>query len=265
MVEQLLPEREMDLLINSNADHGQGTSPDIAASTEDYARRFYGRTGAWFNKVQGDATLRMLEPWPAATVLDVGGGHGQLAPLLVENNYKVTVHGSAPACIKRISHLVDADRCSFVTSNMFNLPFPDQSMDIVLAFRVMAHLPSWPRFVGELTRVARHAVVVDFPSSRSLNFFSPLFFNLKLKLEGNTRGFSVLRESILVSEFERRHFSVAGRYAQYFVPMFVHRTLKMRTLSVALEKPFRWTGLTALLGSPLIMKFVRSGDGSPRD
>lgn len=199
----------------------------------------------------------MLKAWPAATVLDVGGGHGQLAPLLVENGFKVTVQGSSPVCRDRISHLVDDDRCSFVTSEIFNLPFPDQSVDVVLAFRLLAHLPSWPQFVGELTRVARHAVVLDFPSSRSLNFFSPLFFSLKLRMEGNTRDFSVLKESSLVAEFERRHFVASERYSQYFLPMFVHRALNMRTLSVGLEQPFRWTGLTALLGSPLIMKFVR--------
>lgn len=264
MVRHIIRERDEELFIELNPDGERENAPDIAASSEDYARRFFGATGSWFTRVQGDATLRMLKPWPAATVLDVGGGHGQLAPLLVENNFKVTVHGSDPVCINRVSRLVADGRCSFVTGDLFKLPFPDQSVDIVIAFRLLAHLPDWPRFVGELTRVARHAVVLDFPPSRSLNFFLPLFFKLKLKLEGNTRVFSVLKESSLVSEFERRRFVAAERYAQYFMPMFVHRTLKMHTLSFVLEQPFRWTGLTAFLGSPLIMKFVRSGDASHR-
>ncbi|NEO49979.1 MAG: class I SAM-dependent methyltransferase, partial [Moorea sp. SIO4A3] len=51
---------------------------DIETSSEDYASRFAGEIGAWLLKVQEDATLKMLTPYPKATILDVGGGHGQL-------------------------------------------------------------------------------------------------------------------------------------------------------------------------------------------
>lgn len=47
---------------------------DIETSSEDYASRFAGAVGAWLLKTQEDATLRMLLPYPGATVLDVGGG-----------------------------------------------------------------------------------------------------------------------------------------------------------------------------------------------
>ena len=49
---------------------------DIDTSSDDYARRFSGKTGAWFLKVQQAATMRMLALSCQKTILDVGGGHG---------------------------------------------------------------------------------------------------------------------------------------------------------------------------------------------
>lgn len=249
--------KKMDGFLDSASIGGLYESPDIESSSEDYASRFAGRTGKWFLKIQGNATLRMLKPWPAAKILDLGGGHGQLAPFLTSDDYKLTVHGSSPVCIDRVNSLVADGKCSYVTSSLFALPFPDRSFDVVTAFRLMAHLANWRRLVEEMTRVARYAVLIDFPPSRSLNCLSPLLFNVKLKVEGNTRNFLILKKSDVISAFEDHHFGPAEKYAQYFLPMFVHRVLKMDFLSAALEKPFRWMGLTSLVGSPLIMKFVR--------
>ena len=88
---------------------------DIETSNDDYATRFRGATGAWMLKVQERGVLKLLgaRVAPGATVLDVGGGHGQLAHPLADAGYKVSVIGSAPSCRHHIADLVDADRCSF--------------------------------------------------------------------------------------------------------------------------------------------------------
>ncbi len=53
---------------------------DIETSSDGYANRFGGKTGAWMLAVQERVTKQLLRDVPAsATVLDVGGGHGQLA------------------------------------------------------------------------------------------------------------------------------------------------------------------------------------------
>lgn len=231
--------------------------PDLESSTEDYARRFAGPTGAWFLEVQEKATLRMLRPWPGASVLDVGGGHAQLAGPLAAAGYRVTVLGSDPRCSRLIEGLVREGTCSFATGYLLNLPYPDRSFDVVTAFRLIAHVPEWRRFIGELTRVARHAVIIDFAATRSLNALTPLLFRLKHRVEGNTRPYALFKEADLVAEFERNSFAPAERYGQFFLPMVAHRALKARPLSRASEAPFRWTGLTALFGSPVIMKLVR--------
>ena len=73
-------------------------APDIETASDDYARRFSGEVGAYFLDVQARTTLSLLEPWPGARVLDVGGGHGQVAIPLAENGFDVTVTGSSDEC-----------------------------------------------------------------------------------------------------------------------------------------------------------------------
>ncbi|MDQ2673475.1 MAG: methyltransferase, partial [Chloroflexota bacterium] len=68
---------------------------DVESSSEAYARRFAGPVGQWFLELQARLTLESLAGLPpGATILDVGGGHAQLAPPLVEAGYRVTVVGS---------------------------------------------------------------------------------------------------------------------------------------------------------------------------
>ena len=67
---------------------------DIETSSAAYASRFSGPTGSWLLRVQAEATLSMLQSYPQATILEVGGGHGQLTPHLLKAGHSVTVLGS---------------------------------------------------------------------------------------------------------------------------------------------------------------------------
>src|SRR5690349_12021332 len=129
-------------------------TPDIETSSEDYARRFAGAVGSYFLDVQAGITLRLLSPWPGARVLDVGGGHAQLAPLLVTHGYRVTVAGSEEICRARLDRSMAPGSFDFQACDLLDLPFPDRSFDAVLAFRLLAHLESWRQQVAELCRVA---------------------------------------------------------------------------------------------------------------
>lgn len=230
---------------------------DIETSSEDYAGRFSGPVGCWFLKVQEEATLRMLQVYPKARVLDVGGGHGQITGPLIQNGYRVTVLGSAEVCQSRIGKWIDGDRCSFQVGNVVALPFPDRSFDVVLSYRLLPHVDRWKTFLSELSRVAKKAVIVDYPSVRSVNYIAPLLFAFKKRLEGNTRPFTSFRESELVEAFKSFGFTLADRHPEFFLPMVLHRVLKQPGLSSVMERLFRLSGMTSLFGSPVIIKLVR--------
>ena len=230
---------------------------DIETSSEDYARRFSGAVGAWFLKIQEDATVRMLSDYPGASVLDVGGGHGQLAGALIQRGHRVTVVGSADVCKARLETFISEGRCDFKAGNLLALPYPDRAFDVVISYRLLAHVIQWSQLIRELTRVAREAVVIDYPSIRSFNWVAAQFFGLKKRIEGNTRPFACFKEADLVKLCETLGFARVDRYPEFFLPMVIHRLVQQPALSAAAEALFRYLRITSLLGSPVIVKFRR--------
>lgn len=229
---------------------------DIHTSSDEYAMRFSGPAGQWMLDVQEKITLRMVRRHPDASVLDVGGGHGQLTLPLCRDGWRVTVLGSDESCRRRIQPAVDAGLCRFMVGNVIELPLPDNTFDVVLCFRLLTHCERWPELVRELCRVARQGVIVDYPTGQSLNAIAPALFGAKKKFEKNTRTWALFRHRQVIDEFAKNGFVPAETRKQFFLPMVLHRMLKCRALSAALEAVCRALGLTRLWGSPVIVRMV---------
>ncbi len=236
---------------------GAWEDADVETSSEGYARRFAGPVGAWFLELQAQATLELLAPWPGARVLDVGGGHAQLTGPLVQAGYDVTVYGSAPICAERLAPWLGGGRARFETGSLLETPFPDRAFDVVLSFRLLPHVRRVDALIRELGRLAARAVVVDYPTGRSVNALSGAFFGLKKGVEGNTRPFRVFRDREITGEFGAHGFSPTGRRPQFFLPMALHRALRSAPVARGLEAVPRALGLTSLLGSPVILRLER--------
>ena len=236
---------------------GQALTPDIETSSEDYARRFTGEVGEYFLAVQTAAVLEMLAPWPGARVLDVGGGHAQLAPPLMAQGFEVTVTGSAEVCRQRLDRALSPGSFAFQVCALDRLPFADRSFDVALAFRLLTHLDGWREQVAELCRVAARAVIVDYPDTRSFNrLYAPLF-NWKKAVEGNTRTFHSFAPGEVPAELERHGFGRPVERRQFFLPMVVHRAVGRAGISRTAERVSAALGLTRRLGSPVILRMER--------
>lgn len=235
---------------------------DVESSSELYARRFAGPVGEWFLRLQARLTLESLAGLPpGATVLDVGGGHAQLALPLVEAGYRVTVVGSDPVCGARLAPLTAAGRCRFEVADLLALPYPGREFDAVLCYRLLAHSIDWRRLVGELCRVARHRVVVDYPARRSVNVASEGLFRIKSSIErGTTRPFALYGRTEVARKFEAEGFQVTAERPQFFLPMALYRLAGSAGLARAAEGIARRTGLTGMLGSPVIARADRRPD-----
>lgn len=230
---------------------------DIETSSEAYAARFAGPTGAWMLGIQETLVLDLLKSLRVVTVLDVGGGHGQLAVPLCRDRFQVTVVASAESCRQRVASVVDTGLCQFKVGNLIDLPFPDRLFDAVLCFRLVTHCERWPLLIRELCRVSRKAVILDYPTGQSLNCLAPSLFKAKKKLEGNTRSFRLFRHDELEREFKRQGFQTGRRFGQFFLPMVLHRILRCQPLSAALESVCRGAGLSRRWGSPVIVEMLR--------
>jgi len=232
-------------------------TPDIETSSADYAQRFAGRAGAYLLEVQSHSIARALEGLQSGSVLDVGGGHGQLVNPLGRLGWSVTVHGTDPACERNLRELHGEVSCRFMLGDLFALPAADRSFDVVVAVRLLSHVEDWPRLIAEMCRVARHAVIVDYPSKSGLNALTPMLFGLKKSVEGNTRTYASFSRDELCRAFGRHGFTFERQVKQFFLPMVVHRMGDARAPLRAAEGLFRASGLTALAGSPVILRVDR--------
>lgn len=237
----------------------QREDADVETSSEGYARRFAGPVGRFFLDRQAEGTLDLLRPFPGASVLDVGGGHAQVTGPLVTAGHAVTVLGSDASCEARVREWTQAGRARFVAGDLLAPPVPDRSYDVVLSYRLLPHVRRWPELVAALSRLSRLAVVVDYPTRRSVNAAADLLFGLKKGVEGNTRPFTVFSDDQVESAFASHGFVPTGRRPQFFFPMALHRALRSAMLARGLEGAASGLGLTRVLGSPVILRLERHG------
>ncbi len=237
---------------------------DVDTSSEDYAGRFAGRVGQWFVETQTRLTLDLLRTLPSkASVLDVGGGHAQIAPPLIAAGYDVTVVGSDSSCAVRLEPWLALGSCRFEVVDLQALPYPDGSFDAVVCLRLLPHSVSWTGLIGELCRVARHSVVLDYPSLRSVNILSERLFELKKGIELNTRRFLMFTPKQITAAFADRGFTVGSERAQFLLPMALHRLADSASLSRVAEAPGRLLGLTRWFGSPILVRADRNAATAP--
>jgi ubiquinone/menaquinone biosynthesis C-methylase UbiE len=229
-------------------------TPDIETSSADYARRFAGPAGQYLLSVQGRAVTAALEGLKPGTALDVGGGHGQLVELLRSLGWRVTVHGTDPACEHNLRELHGRRDCDFLLGPLSPLPAADRSFDLVIAVRLLPHVDAWPGLLAEMCRVARQAVVVDYPSKSGLNALTPLLFGLKKSMEGNTRTYTSFTRRQIATELARHGFCYKKEMKQFFLPMAIHRLGQGSAVLRCAEAACRLLGLTALAGSPIILR-----------
>jgi ubiquinone/menaquinone biosynthesis C-methylase UbiE len=241
-------------------------TPDIETASDDYAARFAGEAGRYFLGMQAAAVRHVLERLAFESVLDVGGGHGQLVPIFLERGCALTILGSNDDTHRRVRESFPGAGIQFATGSVLRLPFPDQSFDVVIAVRLISHIEAWPTLLAEFCRVARRSVIIDYASWLSPNALTPLLFMLKKSLEGNTRTYRTFFRSELRRTFREHGFDVVGERKQFFLPMLMHRAAKGSRALQFCEAGCRALGLTALLGSPVIMRAdrVERASGAPR-
>ncbi len=232
---------------------------DVVTASAEYAQRFQGPVGAHFLAVQTALTLELIKPWPQAKVLDVGGGHAQLAGPLARAGHRVTVVGSSEQCRRRLDEVMEPGSFSYQSVDLMDLPFGPRSFDLVLSFRMVTHVNDPPGYIRELCRVADKAVVVDYPAKRSFNLLSGAMFGAKESLDANvhTRHFRSFWDQEIVDLFKEQGFGRPMIRRQHFWPMALHRGLGQGWLTRASEGLSRGLGLTALFGSPVILRVER--------
>lgn len=234
-------------------------APDIVSSNPNYAKRFAGPVGGWMLSIQDRITKDLTSDMSADdSLLDVGGGHGQIVKALQDSPFGMTVLGSSPQCQAMISQQLEQHRCRFVQGRVMQLPFDDQSFESVISYRMLAHLHDWRAFIAELTRVAQCSVIVDYPVTKSFNAINRPLFRIKRAVEPfHTRRFTCFSQRDIDAAFADRGFVCTKIVPQFFWPMAMHRIMRIRSVSMSLERLAVAIGLTTRFGSPVIARYDR--------
>ena len=96
-----------------------------------------------------DLVIELCEPAPGVTVLDVATGGGHVARRLREEGCSVVTVDPAPG--------MQPD----VIARAEDLPFADQSFDVVVCRIAAHHFPDVAAAVAEMTRVSKRLLVID--------------------------------------------------------------------------------------------------------
>jgi ubiquinone/menaquinone biosynthesis C-methylase UbiE len=234
-------------------------TPDVETSSERYASRFRGAAGAYMLRVQEEAVRSLLPPSQGGALLDVGGGHAQLAGPAAALGWRVTVMGSTDECRARLHADPAAAAAEFRAGDLLDLPFSARSFDVVLAVRLISHLRDWTGLVGELCRVARASVVIDYPTLAGLGRLAPLAFHAKRAAEARTtRPYRSFSPSQIDQAFEAHGFRRVATRGQFLAPMALHRLLGGARWLERAEDDARRIGLTDRFGNPVIARFDRA-------
>lgn len=230
---------------------------DLDPSGDRYAARFSGPAGEYLLGRQTGALQGFVRDLPGASVLDVGGGHGQCARPLLAAGHPVTVLSSSAAAFGQVAGL-DHPHLTRQVGALLRLPFDDQSFDVVVALRMMAHVGDWQALLAEMTRVARRAVIVDFPLPGGANRAKPLLLWAKKRAEGNTRDYATMSRRDVQDCLGRHGFTVTGEVGQFVLPMVVHRSLKAPRASAGFESALRALRLDRRFGTPVVLRADRA-------
>jgi len=113
--------------------------------------RFYGKVG------------ELVAPLAPATVLDAGCGEGEtLERLGGVLDGSVTGVDLNPESVDYAARRIPGG--SFRVADLTDLPFDDDSFDLVLCLEVLEHIPGPKPALAELSRVCRGDIVVSVPS-----------------------------------------------------------------------------------------------------
>jgi ubiquinone/menaquinone biosynthesis C-methylase UbiE len=202
-------------------------------------------------------------PAPPATVLDIGGAAGAYALWLAEAGYSVHLLDPIPRLVaeaerRSASHPRPLASCG--VGDARNLPFPDETADLVLLLGPLYHLTSAHDRAGALDEAAR----VLKPGGC---LFAAAVCRWASALDGLARDLFRDPQFAAIAEQDARdgqHRNVSGRL-DYFTTAYFHRSEDLR--AEVLDAGLEMVGLFGIEGPGWILPDVaeRLADGRRRE
>lgn len=140
------------------------------------------------------ATIDLLPPLTGRDVLDVGSGPGVLAAHLADAGARVTGIDLSQRMVE-IANAKEIPNARFIVADVAEqLPFPDDSFDVVVASLVLHYLRDWTPALREIHRLIRpegslvgsvHHPACDLELSPSQNYFATELVHYRWVIDGS--------------------------------------------------------------------------------
>lgn len=241
--------------MSDRPDHYSYTLYADPATAQNFdARRFGGPIGDLVASQQAAVLSEFLGPVAGHTILDVGTGTGRAALLLSAAGAVVTgVDASEEMLAVARARVQPGQPVTFAYGDAHQLEFPDRSFDMAVSLRVLMHTPRWRQCVGELCRVARDLVVLDYPSARSIALAQSLGRKAVHAAGGKTEPYRVFLDSTIRHEIEKHGFRVRRMNRQFVLPIALHKTIGSPAVTATSERLLEKVGLLRAVGSPVTL------------
>jgi ubiquinone/menaquinone biosynthesis C-methylase UbiE len=224
------------------------------AETFDQAR-FSGPIGRLIADTQEQVIAGFLSPLAGSTVLDVGTGTGRAAIALAQRGALVTgVDASAEMlAVARRRAVESGATVTFLQGDAHALHLPDRSFDSVVCLRVLMHTPDWRRSLGELCRVARRRVVLDYPARSSAAALQSISRRVAHAFGARVEAYRVFGARDIDGALAANGFRVAGAHKQFVLPIALHKRLGSAAATTRIERLLERAGLRGAFGSPVTL------------
>ena len=200
-------------------------------------------------------------PLEGRRVLDVGTGTGRAAIVLAAAGAHVTGVDASPEML-RVARERASSRgvaVTFDAGDAHALPFEAASFDVVVSLRVLMHTPGWRQCVGELCRVARGTVILDYPAALSAAALQACARRVGRWLGREVEAYRVFTARAISRELARHGFRVRAQHRQFVLPIALHKTLASRERTEQVEGALARAGLLRVFGSPVTLVAERCG------
>ena len=239
--------------MSERRDHYSYTYYADAANAQSFdARRFGGPIGDLVAAGQADVLASMLGPVQGRRIIDVGTGTGRGAFLLAAAGAEVTgIDASAQMLDIAKQRAAETHApVTFEIGDAHEIGFPDRSFEIATSLRVLMHTPLWKQCIGELCRVASHAVVIDYPSAASTAVVESIAPQLLHRFALSSARYRVVCDGQIRRVFEAHGFRITSIHRQFILPIALHKAVGSRRFTETSE---RWLASLGLLrfGSPV--------------
>lgn len=225
---------------------------DSATARTYDADRYGGPVGRLFQEAEIAHFARLLgRVGSTCRIADIGAGTGKLRAVDPSAAYVGIDRSRAMLCTFK-SH---DPAVAVVVGDAVVLPLRDRSVDVVVASRVLMHVHDWRRMIAESCRIARRAVIVDFPVWPSLAAVEPLLWPAwRRDAHPPHRAFPL---DTVRRCFRGHGFRQVAVDRGFTLPYRVHRLLGSARFTRDSEMLLRRIGATYLVGSPAFAAFSR--------